>query len=132
MYKTLFQDPPPPFQPPNWTRSRIRRQHLISQGIPVNLDEVNPHATGRALPTLNIITRPSSAPPRSKSQRPNGSLPPSRAGTPVQSLHTGRFVSAAANLAQVLGPKPVLDQEKITALLELDSGMFGVRFLLLN
>jgi len=30
----------PPLKPLDWRRSRIRREHLISMGIPVNLDEV--------------------------------------------------------------------------------------------
>jgi hypothetical protein len=29
-------------QPLDWTRSRVRREHLISMGVPVNLDEVCP------------------------------------------------------------------------------------------
>jgi hypothetical protein len=27
-------------KPLDWTRSRVRREHLISMGVPVNLDEV--------------------------------------------------------------------------------------------
>ncbi|KAJ8515230.1 hypothetical protein ONZ45_g7311 [Pleurotus djamor] len=46
----------PTIKPPNWTRSRIRRQHLISLGVPVNLDEVMPHANGKPLPPLQIST----------------------------------------------------------------------------
>jgi hypothetical protein len=45
MYKNLLQTPPPT-KPPNWTRSRIRQQHLIALGVPVNLDEMLPRANG--------------------------------------------------------------------------------------
>ncbi|KAJ7498712.1 hypothetical protein FB451DRAFT_1384504 [Mycena latifolia] len=58
LYTMLFQSPPPT-KPPNWTRSRIRRQHLISLGIPVNLDEVlPPQANGKSMPPLQVTTRP--------------------------------------------------------------------------
>ncbi|KAI9797205.1 MAG: hypothetical protein M1833_005614 [Piccolia ochrophora] len=33
---------PPPLQPPNWIRSRIRRLFLVSLGVPVDLDEILP------------------------------------------------------------------------------------------
>jgi len=32
----------PILKPLDWTRSRVRREHLISMGVPVNLDEVCP------------------------------------------------------------------------------------------
>ncbi|KAI5285913.1 hypothetical protein KEM55_000468 [Ascosphaera atra] len=33
---------PPPLQPPNWVKSRIRRLFLISLGVPVDLDQILP------------------------------------------------------------------------------------------
>jgi hypothetical protein len=33
----------PILKPLDWTRSRVRREHLISMGVPVNLDEVCPY-----------------------------------------------------------------------------------------
>ncbi|KAL1844265.1 hypothetical protein VTJ49DRAFT_2322 [Mycothermus thermophilus] len=33
---------PPPLQPPDWIRSRIRRLFLVSLGVPVDLDEILP------------------------------------------------------------------------------------------
>lgn len=32
---------PPMLKTLDWTRSRVRREHLISMGVPVNLDEVS-------------------------------------------------------------------------------------------
>lgn len=112
MYKMLLQTPPP-IKPPNWTRSRIRRQHLIALGIPVNLDEVLPRANGKPLPPLEIHTRPMSAPPGSRNPHPN--LPGqsnhnSRAGTP-QPGQQGIFAQ--------FGPKPELDAGRINKLLQL-------------
>ncbi|KAJ3883928.1 hypothetical protein F5051DRAFT_493582 [Lentinula edodes] len=125
LYKMLFRAPPAT-KPPNWTRSRIRRQHLISLGIPVNLDEVlPPHANGKSLPPLQITTRPMSAPPgprnvpvsavipSSASHSRAGSRAPSRTGSPHPSN------SARPNQSH-FGPRPVLDETKISELLDLD------------
>ncbi|KAF5393020.1 hypothetical protein D9757_001332 [Collybiopsis confluens] len=127
LYKNLFRAPPAT-KPPNWTRSRIRRQHLISLGIPVNLDEMlPPHANGKALPPLQITTRPMSAPPgpRNSSRSPaipssvSHSRPGSRAPSRVGSPHPGNANSSRSNQSQ-FGPKPVIDESKISELLELE------------
>ncbi|TFY53369.1 hypothetical protein EVG20_g10147, partial [Dentipellis fragilis] len=100
--------------PPNWTRSRIRRQHLITLGIPVNLDEMLPRANGKPMPALHISTRPMSAPPGPRGAP--SSLHSSRAGTPVSTTpRDGR--TAAMQLG--LGPKPQLEECKIQELLDL-------------
>lgn len=116
LYNMLIQSPPPT-KPPNWTRSRIRRQHLIALGIPVNLDEVLPRANGKPLPPLEITTRPMSAPPGVRSSFPQNNTPAStnnsRAGTPLSRQPTP---------PSHFGPKPELDHPKIQQLLELDTG----------
>jgi hypothetical protein len=105
-------------KPPNWTRSRIRRQHLIALGMPVNLDEVLPRANGKPLPPLQITTRPMSAPPGPRNIFPHNKVPQSsnansRAGTPISRQPTP---------PSHFGPKPELDVAKIDKLLELDTG----------
>jgi hypothetical protein len=47
---------PPPLQPPNWTKSRIRRLFLVSLGVPVDLDEILPPSKQKKLilPDINI------------------------------------------------------------------------------
>lgn len=107
MYKMLLQTPPPT-KPPNWIRSRIRRQHLIALGIPVNLDEVLPRAASKPLPMLEIHTRPMSAPPTQ-----HGSLYANGggAGTPKSGVKTAHF-----------GPKPEIDMTRINKLLQLNAG----------
>ncbi|KAG6812999.1 hypothetical protein H0H92_014930 [Tricholoma furcatifolium] len=114
LYKMLIQTPPPT-KPPNWIRSRTRRQHLIALGIPVNLDEVLPHANGKPLPPLEITTRPMSAPPGMRNPMQQNGSPAStsnsRAGTP----QPGRQA-----IASHFGPKPELDHAKIEKLLDLD------------
>jgi hypothetical protein len=47
---------PPPMQPPNWTRSRIRRLFLVSLGVPVDLDEILPPSKQKrlVLPSIGL------------------------------------------------------------------------------
>jgi len=119
LYNRLLQGTAPT-KPPNWTRSRIRRQHLIALGIPVNLDQVLPRTNGKPLPTLNISTRPMSAPPVQRNFINNNGpatsnlAPTSRPGTPQ--AHSRPPASASA-----FGPRPELDETKIAELLDLDS-----------
>lgn len=106
----------------NWTRSRIRRHHLISLGIPINLDEIMPHANGKPLPALNISTRPSSAPP---GPRPAPSDPPSgsntRAGTPRSGTPQPSSRSGQSPLG--FGPKPKINDAKLSEMLDLNPGL---------
>ncbi|KAI5119512.1 hypothetical protein M0805_002448 [Coniferiporia weirii] len=122
LYTSLFQSPSPNLQPPNWTRSRIRRRHLVSLGIPVNLDEILPHANGKPLPALHITTRPLSAPPgpralsRMSSPPPastGGSRPASRSGTPKPSP----LVQASSYAQLGLGPRPEINEPEINQML---------------
>ena len=57
---------PPPMQPPNWTRSRIRRLFLVSLGVPVDLDEILPPSKQKrlVLPYNQIPTGTSANTPR--------------------------------------------------------------------
>lgn len=121
---SMLMDSPPLMEPINWTRSRIRQQHLIALGLPVNLDEILPHASGKPLPLLHISTRPMSAPPGPRNG-PLQSTPPSRSnsragtprmGTPQPSTRAGPTVSQLG-----IGPKPQLDGKKVEELLKLDT-----------
>ncbi|KAI0396067.1 hypothetical protein F5Y17DRAFT_473529 [Xylariaceae sp. FL0594] len=49
---------PPPLQPPDWIRSRIRRLFLVSLGVPVDLDEILPASKQNklVLPSLRRVT----------------------------------------------------------------------------
>ncbi|KAJ5888336.1 hypothetical protein N7495_008377 [Penicillium taxi] len=89
---------PPPLQPQNWVKSRIRRLFLVSLGVPVDLDEILPASKQKKLilPSINLDSSTSAsttsqnqaqktgdvsvdntgqAPSRSKSTR-RGALPP--------------------------------------------------------
>ncbi|KAI0743283.1 hypothetical protein BC629DRAFT_244654 [Irpex lacteus] len=124
LYDVLLPSTQPTFRPVNWTRSRIRRQHLIELGIPVNLDEVLPRAVTK-LPTLEIHTRPTSAPPipRSATPRPTAAVvAASQAGTPRSGTPQPGVRNTALAMAQLrLGPKPEIDEQKINSLVNLDT-----------
>ncbi|KAL1962053.1 hypothetical protein VTN77DRAFT_639 [Rasamsonia byssochlamydoides] len=47
---------PPPLQPPNWVKSRIRRLFLVSLGVPVDLDEILPASKQKKLilPSIDL------------------------------------------------------------------------------
>lgn len=59
---------PPPLQPPNWIKSRIRRLFLVSLGVPVDLDEILPASKQKKLilPSMNLNV---------ESPRPSNQLP---------------------------------------------------------
>ncbi|KAK4504047.1 hypothetical protein PRZ48_004962 [Zasmidium cellare] len=56
LWQQLVQ--PPPMQPPNWTRSKIRRLFLVSLGVPVDLDEILPPSKQKrlVLPNINLTS----------------------------------------------------------------------------
>lgn len=66
---------PPPLQPPNWIRSRIRRLFLVSLGVPVDLDEILPASKQKKLilPSINL-SKSSSSPRNSTDSRGAGSI----------------------------------------------------------
>lgn len=47
---------PPPLQPQNWVKSRIRRLFLVSLGVPVDLDEILPASKQKKLilPSIDL------------------------------------------------------------------------------
>ncbi|KAH6671400.1 hypothetical protein B0J14DRAFT_670537 [Halenospora varia] len=55
---------PPPLQPPNWIRSRIRRLFLVSLGVPVDLDEILPASKQKKLILPSIHLKSSTGSPR--------------------------------------------------------------------
>ncbi|KAB8446184.1 hypothetical protein FH972_025166 [Carpinus fangiana] len=54
--ETLILVAPPPLQPPDWVRSRIRRLFLVSLGVPVDLDEILPASKQKklVLPSIDL------------------------------------------------------------------------------
>ncbi|GAA6041697.1 hypothetical protein JCM8097_003088 [Rhodosporidiobolus ruineniae] len=93
----------PPLRPLDWRRSKIRREHLVSMGIPVNLDDSNePKYPSLGIPRTRLSnmggispTRSSSAPPLTPSNGayPSGapgSAPGSRSSTPFADRERSR------------------------------------------
>lgn len=123
LYNMLVNSPPST-EPINWVRSRIRQQHLIALGLPVNLDEILPQAGAKPMPLLNVSTRPMSAPPvapnilprSAPASRGNSRPGTPRSGTPQPTLRMG--VPVIKQLG--LGPRPQLDERRLNELLDLD------------
>lgn len=84
---------PPPMQPPNWTRSRIRRLFLVSLGVPVDLDEILPPSKQKrlVLPNINL---------------PSGSPRPSTALDRLKDAPTGANSSTTSLDSKTGIPKP--------------------------
>ncbi|KAH0541741.1 hypothetical protein FGG08_003833 [Glutinoglossum americanum] len=61
---------PPPLQPPDWLRSRIRRLFLVSLGVPIDLDEILPASKQKKLilPSTHLNSNRSSPRPSSDSR----------------------------------------------------------------
>ncbi|KAJ5933907.1 hypothetical protein N7454_006236 [Penicillium verhagenii] len=61
---------PPPLQPQNWVKSRIRRLFLVSLGVPVDLDEILPASKQKKLilPSIDLESGANTPAARSRSQ----------------------------------------------------------------
>ncbi|KAJ6092643.1 hypothetical protein N7486_007932 [Penicillium sp. IBT 16267x] len=61
---------PPPLQPQNWVKSRIRRLFLVSLGVPVDLDEILPASKQKklVLPSIDLDSASNTPAARSRSQ----------------------------------------------------------------
>ena len=65
---------PPPLQPPNWVRSRIRRLFLVSLGVPVDLDEILPASKQKKLILPSMHVRSGSQSPPEEGRRPHSKV----------------------------------------------------------
>lgn len=74
---------PPPLQPPDWIRSRIRRLFLVSLGVPVDLDEILPASKQKKLVLPSVLS------PRTSSDSRRSGSRPSRLKSPRQSNTSG-------------------------------------------
>ncbi|KAK5121146.1 hypothetical protein LTR85_005630 [Meristemomyces frigidus] len=102
---------PPPMQPPNWTRSRIRRLFLVSLGVPVDLDEILPPSKQKrlVLPNINLPSaspRPSTAMDRLKE---HGGANDSTTSLDSKTGQPKKKDSSSRRLAPRPGPPPPPD-----------------------
>lgn len=74
---------PPPLQPPDWIRSRIRRLFLVSLGVPVDLDEILPASKQKKLVLPSVLS------PRTSSDSRRSGSRPSRLKSPRHSSTSG-------------------------------------------
>lgn len=102
---------PPPLQPPNWIRSRIRRLFLVSLGVPVDLDEILPASKQKKLILPSIHLSPTTGSPRtSTDSRSISRLKQSDANASNTSLDSqGKPSRSDSRRRKVLSPVPQLD-----------------------
>ncbi|GAA5957374.1 hypothetical protein JCM3765_000439 [Sporobolomyces pararoseus] len=115
----------PPLRPLDWKRSKIRREHLISMGIPVNLDDANDSKPVSSLsissPRLSgSLARPSSAPPGSSPLPFSSSRVPSRSSTPFADRERTRRSASPPPLDKTLANQLLALKEDDLTLLSLE------------
>ncbi|KAL2124651.1 hypothetical protein VTJ04DRAFT_1016 [Mycothermus thermophilus] len=98
---------PPPLQPPDWIRSRIRRLFLVSLGVPVDLDEILPADTKQKKLVLPSSTRLHRSPSSDSALRRASSDSRRGAGKPH-----GSSEANADNSTDKDGAKPTDDTKK--------------------
>ncbi|GAA5873610.1 hypothetical protein JCM16303_001178 [Sporobolomyces ruberrimus] len=118
----------PPLKPLDWRRSKIRREHLISMGIPVNLDDSN---DSKPISSLSISSSPrlsgyqnrSSSAPAGASPLPfSSSRVPSRSSTPFADRERSRTRRSASppSLDKTLANEYLLLKEDDLTLMSLE------------
>ncbi|GFZ44555.1 hypothetical protein JCM24511_02279 [Saitozyma sp. JCM 24511] len=125
---------PPMLKPLDWTRSRVRREHLISMGVPVNLDEVDSHRLS-ALPPLRITTSMGPPPPRprpvSADRAGRGSLDskgkPREVNNGAASVPASAIPSTNGGLSKYgLGERPAMDPTRAEDLCGIDEARLSL------
>lgn len=73
---------PPPLQPQNWVKSRIRRLFLVSLGVPVDLDEILPASKQKklVLPSIDLGGLSGSHQQQQQPQTKDGTTPSTNPG----------------------------------------------------
>ncbi|CAN8099573.1 unnamed protein product [Discula destructiva] len=101
---------PPPLQPPDWIRSRIRRLFLVSLGVPVDLDEILPASKQKKLVLPSMNSPRTSTDSRGRSDR-SGSRPPRSNGNNSPRPGEGATAQSAGASASKRGkaPPPAFD-----------------------
>jgi hypothetical protein len=101
---------PPPLQPPNWIRSRIRRLFLVSLGVPVDLDEILPASKQKKLILPSIHFNSSGSPRTSTDSRSISRLKQSDGNASSTSLDSqGKPSRSDSRRRKGLTPAPQLD-----------------------
>ena len=100
---------PPPLQPPNWTKSRIRRLFLVSLGVPVDLDEILPPSKQKKLVLPDIDLAPASR--KSEGDKAMGSIARLKAKSTNESTGSVDSIHSVpkASKRRLKGPVPPPD-----------------------
>ncbi|GAA5924350.1 uncharacterized protein JCM15063_005609 [Sporobolomyces koalae] len=116
----------PPLRPLDWKRSKIRREHLISMGIPVNLDDSNDTRSASSLAISSssrpsgTLSRPSSAPPGASPLPFSSPRGVSRSSTPFADRERTRRTNSPPPLDKNLVDSLLAFKEDDLTLMSLD------------
>ncbi|KAJ5492715.1 hypothetical protein N7539_001461 [Penicillium diatomitis] len=99
---------PPPLQPQNWVKSRIRRLFLVSLGVPVDLDEILPASKQKKLilPSIDIDSSGNNNDQSQPQPRKEGDETPT----------SGQAPARAKNARRGATPPPQLDLSSVRRL----------------
>lgn len=101
-------------QPPNWTRSKIRRLFLVSLGVPVDLDEILPPSKQKRLVLPNInLTSPRASTAQLERLRQGGN----DSSTSIDSKTGERKKCGLKRAGTLKGPAPPPDFDSNRAML---------------
>ena len=105
---------PPPLQPPNWIRSRIRRLFLVSLGVPVDLDEILPASKQKklVLPSMNFN---SSGSPRTSTDTRSISRLKQGGGNGSTTSLDSQMTASRSNSKRRKGPAPAPQLDLVSA-----------------
>ncbi|KAJ5891298.1 uncharacterized protein N7473_007526 [Penicillium subrubescens] len=98
---------PPPLQPQNWVKSRIRRLFLVSLGVPVDLDEILPASKQKklVLPSIDLDNSGTTTPFHNQSRKEDD-----------DSATTGQAPTRSKTTRRGAAPAPELDLPSVRRL----------------
>lgn len=107
---------PPPLQPPNWIRSRIRRLFLVSLGVPVDLDEILPASKQKKLILPSMLISDGDTPRSSTDLRTLNRLKNSTADSTTSVDSTGKPKDPTSSKSKSRrGPPPAPELDIVSA-----------------
>ncbi|KAJ5574311.1 uncharacterized protein N7459_008738 [Penicillium hispanicum] len=106
---------PPPLQPQNWVKSRIRRLFLVSLGVPVDLDEILPASKQKklVLPSIDLDGSGTATAGRSRSHGRRDGEPSNDAENAATS---GQAPTRSKTTRRGAPPQPELDLSSVRRL----------------
>lgn len=115
--------------PLDWTRSATRRRHLISLGIPVNLDEVQqPAASHAVLPPLELHVEPAKSSGPGAARASDAASPAAGAASPAEGAAPAEGWGARRR-RELGGEPPEVSMERVEELVAIGEDQLTLKAL---